>query len=182
LNPAVGVAVPKVLAEDGSVTRSLRREPSIRTGWSDSLLGTAIAARLGLGEIVQDNALYARGGVIEWATGAILAIAGRARLTVGEWDESFFLYSEEVDYMERVRRNGLAVVYVPDAHAVHIGGEYHDNPFLSGLMTANRIRYFRRHHGPLATFFFRMSIVVGETMRAVLGPGHRAALRAALTR
>jgi hypothetical protein len=48
-------------------------------------------------------------------------------------------------------------------------------------MTSNRIRYFRRHHGPISTALFRLSIVVGETMRMALGPGHRAALRAALT-
>jgi len=63
---------------------------------------------------------------------------------------------------------------------VHSGGEYHQNTYLSGLMTANRIRYFRRHHSAFATAFFRLGIIVGETMRITLGPGHRAALYAAL--
>lgn len=180
-DPSVGVAVPQIIAESGDVARSLRREPSMKTAWSDALLGTGLAARLGAGEIVDDPQLYARGGPAEWATGAILAISARARLAVGEWDESFFLYSEEVDYLERVRRCGLTVSYVPGARAVHIGGEYHDNPYLSALMTANRIRYFRRHHGVISTALFRLSIIVGEIMRAPLGPGHRAALRAAFT-
>lgn len=178
---SVGIAVPQVLGETGAVSLSLRREPSIKTAWSDALLGTGLAARLKAGEIVDDPGLYAKGGRAEWATGAILAVSVRARQMVGEWDESFFLYSEEVDYMKRVRRCGLAVTYVPEARAVHIGGEYHDNPYLSALMTANRIRYFRRHHGSVSTALFRLSIIVGEMMRAPLGPGHRAALRAAVT-
>jgi len=178
---SVGVAVPQVLTESGAVSRSLRREPSVRTGWSDALLGTGLAARLRAGEIVDDPGLYAKGGSAEWATGAILAVSARARRMVGDWDESFFLYSEEVDYMKRVRRSGLAVTYVPEARAVHIGGEYQNNPYLSAMMTANRIRYFRRHHGLLSTALFRLSIIVGEMMRAPLGPGHRAALRAAVT-
>ncbi|TWG96730.1 GT2 family glycosyltransferase [Mesorhizobium sp. J18] len=178
---SVGVAVPKVLHEDGSLAHSVRREPSMTTVWADALLGTRRAARLGLGEIVADRSIYERGGSVQWATGAILMVSARARRIVGEWDESFFLYSEEVDYLRRVRERGGSVVYVPEAEAVHIGGDYQHNPYLSGLMTANRIRYFRRHHGVLPTGMFRLGIIAGETMRFALGPGHRAALRAALT-
>lgn len=180
-DPAVGVAVPQVLTETGETAHSLRREPSIRSAWTDALLGTKLASQLGTGEIVADPKIYAEGGTIEWATGAMLAVSAKTRRTVGTWDETFFLYSEEVDYLQRVRQLGFHVVYAPEARAVHIGGAYHDNPFLSGLMTTNRIRYFRRHHGPLATALFRLSIVVGESVRAPLGRGHRAALRAAVT-
>lgn len=181
-DPSVGVVAPRILDEYGSVANSLRREPSLLTAWSDALLGTRLASRIGAGEIVGDPALYRDGGNVDWATGAILAIPAATRREVGEWDETFFLYSEEVDYIQRVRAAGLSILYAPQAQAVHIGGEYHDNVFLSALMTSNRIRYFRRHHGPVATALFRLSIIVGETMRAALGPGHRAALRAALTR
>ncbi|MDR6759619.1 GT2 family glycosyltransferase [Mycoplana sp. BE70] len=179
-DPSIGVVAPQMLNEDGMVAQSLRREPSLMTAWSDALAGTRLAARLGLGEIVADPLLYRTGGKVDWATGAALAVSARSRSVVGDWDDSFFLYSEEVDYMQRVRRAGLAVVYDTQARTTHIGGAYHNDYFLSTLMTKNRIRYFRRHHGALATALFRLSIVVGETMRMGLGAGHRAALRAAL--
>jgi N-acetylglucosaminyl-diphospho-decaprenol L-rhamnosyltransferase len=177
----VGVAVPRILAEDGTTRWSLRREPSIMTAWTEAVLGGTFAARSGTGETIGDLAFYDQGGLIEWATGAALAVAARVRGIVGDWDESFFLYSEEVDYLRRVRESGGFVAYVPQAQVVHIGREYLGNPRLSALMTANRIRYYRRYHGPLATAVFRLGIIVGEAIRAVLGPGHRAALRAALT-
>lgn len=176
----VGIVVPQILNEDRTVALSLRREPTIVTAWSDALLGTKLAALIGLGEIVAEPALYRHGGIVEWATGAALAISARARRAAGIWDESFFLYSEEVDYMARVRRSDLNVVYEVKARAVHFGGAYHENTYLSALMTTNRIRYFRQHHGPTATAVFRLAIIIGETMRIALGPGHRAALRAAL--
>jgi N-acetylglucosaminyl-diphospho-decaprenol L-rhamnosyltransferase len=179
---SVGVAVPRILAENGTTELSLRREPSLMTAWTDAILGGTLAARIGTGEMIGDRTIYGRGGLIEWATGAILAVAARARRVVGDWDESFFLYSEEVDYLRRVRESGVFVAYVPQAQAVHIGREYLGNPRLSALMTANRIRYYRRYHGPLATAVFRLSIIVGEAIRAARGPGHRAALRAAITR
>ena len=179
-DPSVGVAVPKIFAEDGTIAWSLRREPSIVTAWTDAILGGTLAARIGTGEIVSNSALYDREGPTEWAEGSVLAVAARARGVVGDWDESFFLYSEETDYMRRVRECGLSVTYVPQAQAVHIGGDY-QNPRLAALLAVNRIRYYRRHHGPLSTAMFRLSIMVGEGMRAFRGPGHRAALRAALT-
>ena len=179
---AVGVAVPQVRGEDGIVAKSIRREPSIATAWSEALLGGRLASRLGLGEMVGNSSLYREGGRIEWATGAILLVAANAREVIVDWDDSFFLYSEEVDYLQRVRAAGMDVLYVPSSQAIHIGGDYHSSDFLTALMTANRIKYYRRHHGALASALFRSGIVVGETMRLVIGSGRRAALNAALGR
>lgn len=179
---AVGVAVPQVRSEDGVVAKSIRREPSIVTAWSEALLGGRLASRLGLGEMVGNSSLYREGGRIEWATGAILLVTANAREVIGDWDDSFFLYSEEVDYLQRVRAAGMDVLYVPSSQAIHIGGDYHSSDFLTALMTANRIKYYRRHHGALASALFRSGIVVGETMRLVIGSGRRAALNAALGR
>lgn len=180
-DPSVGVAVPKILNEDGSVSLSVRREPSLVTKWSDALVGTRIAASLGLGELVAAPALYRDGGTIDWATGAALLISSQARAVVGHWDESFFLYSEEVDYLRRIRNKGFAIRIVPDALCVHIGGAYHANTGLSALMTRNRIRDYRRHHGPISTEVFRLGLLVEGGLRYALGPGHRAAFKAALT-
>jgi N-acetylglucosaminyl-diphospho-decaprenol L-rhamnosyltransferase len=178
---SVGVAVPRILAENGTTWWSLRREPSLTTAWTDAILGGMLASRIGTSEMIGDSATYERGGLIEWAAGAVLLVAARTRGVVGDWDESFFLYMEEVDYLRRVRECGFSVAYVPQALAVHIGGEYSENRRLSALLSANRIRYYRRYHGPLSTAMFRLSIIVGEGMRAVRGsPGHRAAVWAAL--
>lgn len=177
----VGVVVPQILHEDGDIAFSLRREPSIVTAWSEALLGGRLSTRIGTGEIIGDGALYENGGSVEWATGAALMISAEARARVGLWDESFFLYSEEVDYMRRVRQCGLSIDYVPQAKAIHIGGPYHGNPFLTGLMTRNRIRDYARRHGPVSTALFRMGIATGAATRAALGPAHRASLLAALT-
>lgn len=181
-DPSVGVSVPRILAEDGTTRWSLRREPSVMRAWTDALLGGTLAGRLGAGETIGELARYEHDGLVEWASGSILAVAARARAIVGDWDESFFLYMEEVDYLRRVREHGYAIAYVPEARAVHLEGEYSENARLSALLATNRIRYHQRHHGPLSTALFRLSIVVGAGLRAFRGPpGHKAALRAALT-
>jgi GT2 family glycosyltransferase len=179
-DPQIGVVVPQILDDEGRVFRSLRREPSIATAWTDSILGGSLAAHIGMSEVIADRNLYEQGGTVEWATGAVLLISAHARRLVGAWDESFFLYSEEVDYMRRVRACGLVVEYVPQAKVIHIGGDTLANPFLCGLLTANRIRDYGRRHGSLRTALFRMGVIAGEALRAWRGPGHRAALRAAI--
>lgn len=177
----IGIVVPRIVHPDGDLALSLRREPSIVTAWSEALLGGRLSTRLGTGEIVGRKALYDRGGVVEWATGAALMISAHARREVGAWDESFFLYSEEVDFMRRTRECGLSVEYVRRAEATHIGGAYRDDPFLSGLMIANRIRDYGRRHGVIKTTLFRLGVAVGAAVRSPLGAAHRASLRAALT-
>ncbi|QIG51841.1 glycosyltransferase family 2 protein [Nordella sp. HKS 07] len=179
-DPGVGVVVPRILSEDGTTAWSLRREPSILTAWLDGLLGGTLAAWAGIGEMIGKKPRYDRGGAIEWATGAILMISAKALHETGKWDESFFLYSEEVDYMRRIRDRGLAIQYVPEACALHIGRDYTQNPRLSALMSANRIRYYRRYHGVFAAAMFQLGVIVAELIRSTMSASHRAALAAAL--
>ena len=123
-DPTTGVSVPQLRSSDGTLARSLRREPSARRAWAEALLGGARAGGLGLGEVVTDPLAYEHAHDVDWATGAALAISPVARASVGEWDESFFLYSEEVDWCRRVRAAGLRVRFVPDAVMTHRGGDY----------------------------------------------------------
>ena len=41
---------------------------------------------------------------------------------VGGVDESFFMFSEEVDWQYRMHRAGWEVWFCPDAEVVHVGG------------------------------------------------------------
>jgi GT2 family glycosyltransferase len=179
--PEEGIVVPKILAEDGTVYSSLRREPSVKTIWSEAILGGERATRMDLSEALKQP------GRFDWATGAILMISPSCRRRVGAWDESFFLYCEEVDYFWRARRAGFDFVYERRATCVHLSGDYRVRPHLSAIMAANRVRYHRRHHGAVSTALFRTGLAVGEAIRVLKNrdkpesPAHRAALRAALT-
>ncbi|HTJ59365.1 MAG TPA: glycosyltransferase [Devosiaceae bacterium] len=182
-DPRVGVAAPRILNKDKSEVASLRREPSIVTAWSDALLGETFGRRFGVGETVLDPRRYRSDGLVDWASGAALAVSARARSIVGDWDESFFLYSEEVDYQRRIRDAGLAIAYVARSEIIHIGGDYQSNPKLYALLTANRIRYFARHHDPFSAAAFRLAVLSGEALRSFRGsPVHRAGMSAAVRR
>jgi N-acetylglucosaminyl-diphospho-decaprenol L-rhamnosyltransferase len=178
--PSVGIAVPRNFREDGTTDPTLRREPSVFTAWAEAVLGGKFAARLGWGEIVGRMTCYGSRDIVEWATGSALLVSAQARRAVGAWDESYFLYSEEVDYQRRVREAGFDIVYEPRSQIMHTSGESGTNPLLFALLTANRIRYYRRYHGVWASFLFRLGIVVGEALRSWRGSVHRAGLRSAM--
>ena len=174
----VGIAVPRLLAPDGSLQPSLRRPPAVRRAWAEALLGGHRAGRLGtLGERIIDPARYEVAGPVAWATGAALLVSRRTVARVGPWDESFLLYGEEVEYALRAGDLGYATWYVPDAVAEHVGGELARNPYLYSLMASNRVRLFAGRHGRAATLLYRVAVLAGEAVRAMSG---RATSRAAV--
>ena len=77
------------------------------------------------------NPLYAGGfdhstaREVDWLSGAALLVRRDATDAVGLFDESFFLFSEEVDWLTRFRRAGWKVFFCPDAEVVHVGGASH---------------------------------------------------------
>lgn len=179
--PGVGIAVPRILHENGELVHSLRREPSILTAWADAVLGAKLGWACDVGESIRAPKMYQVPGTVDWASGAVLAISANARRQIGSWDESYFLYSEETDYQRQARACGLSIQYVPQAQVVHIGGDYQQRPRLYEILTANRIRYFERYHGLAASAVFRAGVLAGEMVRVIGNPVHKAGVRAALS-
>jgi N-acetylglucosaminyl-diphospho-decaprenol L-rhamnosyltransferase len=178
----VGITVPRLVDEAGTTRLSLRRDPSVSRVLGEAVLGGERSGRVPwLGELVTDRSAYERPGPVDWATGAAMLITRACREAVGAWDESFFLYSEETDYAIRARRAGFRIEYVPDATAVHIGGDLQISPRLWTICVLNKVRLYARDHSRLQTAAFRAAIVLNEATRAAAGrEPSRAALRALL--
>jgi GT2 family glycosyltransferase/glycosyltransferase involved in cell wall biosynthesis len=179
--PGVGIAFPRLCTRDGRTSWSLRRDPSVLSVWAEALLGGGRAARLGLSEVIADPRAYRESHDVEWATGAVLAVSAQCQATVGAWDETFFLYSEEVDYVQRAREAGFTARYVPLAVAEHDAGAYGSDTALWQILVGNRLLHYARHHSSTSTIVFRAGLAVGELVRAGRGAAHRAGLRSALS-
>ena len=61
----------------------------------------------------------------DWLYGPALLVRRDAVDAVGMFDEAFFMFSEEVDWMTRFRRAGWKVLFFPGAEVVHVGGASH---------------------------------------------------------
>jgi len=171
--------VPLILDDHGSPQHSLRREPSLVRAIGDAFLGEHWPSRPGvLSETIRDPSTYRRSRVVDWATGAVLMVPTAIVQQVGPWDETrFFLYSEETDYCRRLRVQGVSVHFLPDAMVTHRGGASGSSDALHALMEVNRVRYFRKWHGPVPSAAFHAVTAIGSLLRA-RRPRSRAALRA----
>lgn len=172
-----GIAVPRLVDEHDRTWPSLRRDPSVARAWGEALLGGRLASVVGLSEMERAGRGYERTRPVEWATGAVLLVAAECREAVGPWDERYFLYSEEVDYFQRVRAAGYVPTYVPGARAFHAQGDFRTDPGLWRLLMANRVVHFGLGHGAVRTAAFRCALGVGELIRSPRGAVHRAGLR-----
>ena len=142
----VGIAVPQLRDSTGELVFNIRRDATV---CALSARRSSAAIGLGAGAFRRDGdgvAPYAQAGDVDWASGAVMAISRDCAERVGRWDESMWLYSEETDYCLRAREAGFRVRYVPDAQALHFGGDSGENPMLWTALTVNRIRLFERRH------------------------------------
>lgn len=178
-----GIAVPRMTDPAGTLLPTLRRRPTFLRALGEAVAGGRRASRHArFSEVVGDPARYDVAGTADWASGAAMAVSRQCYETVGPWDESLFLYSEETDFALRAGDAGYLLRFVPEATAAHLGGEAATSAPLWSLLTVNRVRVYRRRHSRGATLAFALAVGANELVRA--GPGgatHRAALRALAT-
>ncbi|MFZ3454196.1 WecB/TagA/CpsF family glycosyltransferase [Arthrobacter sp. 7Tela_A1] len=173
-----GIVVPLLADEDGSTYSSLRREPTITRAFGDALAGRRLSRRPAwLSEIEYDAEAYRYAHPVDWATGAAVLVDMPLARRLGNWNESFFLYSEETDYFRRARAAGAAVWFEPAASMIHRRGGSGQAPALAALMAVNRVRYAELHRSAGYAAAFRGVVLLAETLR-LGGAGHRLAVAA----
>jgi GT2 family glycosyltransferase len=177
LAPGVGAVACRLVDDRGNTLPSLCREPTILRAIGDSLLGSSVKRRPAWStEFIDDPRHYERDVDIDWATGAAWVVNPACDAQVGAWDESYFMFSEEVDYARRIRDAGYRVRYVADAVATHDEGGSGRNDDLRALLELNRVRYYRRHHNRVASAAFRIAVGLRGALRCWSRRDRRAAL------
>jgi GT2 family glycosyltransferase len=160
-----GIVVPRMLGADGAISYSLRYEPGLMRTFGDALLGSRwLSRRRWPSESVRLERAYALAHRIDWATGAAMLVDRAAWDAVGQWDERFFLYSEETDFLHRARREGFDVWFEPTATVRHRGGGSGSSDELLALMRVNQVRYVEKHR-PRTAWLHRLLLVVHHELR-----------------
>jgi GT2 family glycosyltransferase len=86
--------------------------------------------------------------VVPWVHGAALLLRRTAFEAVGGFDESYFMYFEEVDLCLRLRALGYEIHFTPSAAVVHVGGVSTSQCRTAMLIAHFRSteRFYRRHY------------------------------------
>ncbi|TLZ65285.1 MAG: glycosyltransferase family 2 protein [Methanobacteriota archaeon] len=76
-----------------------------------------------IGEVLEpDRGQYDDGREVFWASGAALMVRREAFAEIGGFDDSFFLYADEIDLCWRAWLYGWRVEVLPAAVVYHVGG------------------------------------------------------------
>ncbi|HTD78192.1 MAG TPA: glycosyltransferase family 2 protein [Chloroflexota bacterium] len=189
-NPRVAVAGPRLRYPDGTVQPSRRRFPTVATLFVES---TQIQRFIPRNPVLQRYYLADRSDDepqdVDWLVGACLCVRASAAAEVGLFDESFFMYSEELDWCRRFRAAGWRVAYVPSAEVVHLegGSSRLDLVARDRMFQASKLRYAAKWHGRWVAHALRAYLVLEyvargmeEGLKLALGsrvPERRARLR-----
>jgi GT2 family glycosyltransferase len=167
------VVAPRLRNPDGTLQRSVRGFPTLWRVATEYLFVRKLAPHSRA-----FNAYYAgdfdHGSArrVEWVMGSCFLVRGEAADQVGLFDEDFFLFSEETDWMYRFHRAGWAVWFTPDAEAVHVGGATH-----GGRMFAENVkgivRWFAKHRGAREAARVRGLLALSLRLRGLVFRGER---------
>ncbi len=121
-NKRAGVVGPALIDESGHVRQSARSFPSVRSSWQQAFLGVLRPSGRRSSEYRARNWRRAEDGVVDWVTGACMLVRAEAFREIAGFDDSYFLYVEEVDFCWRLHKAGWEVLYEPRARVIHTGG------------------------------------------------------------
>jgi len=123
--PEAGISGCKVLNEDRSIQLACRRSiptPMVAlfrlTGLSKLFPNSKLMAKYNLTYLDTDEPHE-----VDAVSGAFLMIRGKVIDNIGNLDDNFFMYGEELDWCLRAKKAGWAVMYYPYAEIIHYKGE-----------------------------------------------------------
>lgn len=133
--PDVGLVVPIVLNPQGKIEDSVRYFPTI-----PKLVAKLL--RLSDGRISEDWKVPSD---VEWAAGMFMMFRSDAFKCVDGFDESFFLYYEDVDICVRMWKAGLRVVLDPRVTVIHAAQR----------ASRTNLKYTAWHLSSMARYFYK---------------------------
>lgn len=111
-------------------------------------------------------------------TGADLMIKKSVVEELGLFDDSFFMYYEDTELCNRIRKSGYGIASVPDAHIQHLEGRSSSNmKRKADIVSAGRKNYYRiSGHGKfyvgVCNFLFFFCCLIRSLIGALQGPSH----------
>ena len=123
-----------------------------------------------LGEMEPDNNQYTELKETPYAHGAAMMIPKKVINEVGMMFEDFFLYYEELDWCEQIRRAGYKIYVEPNVHV------YHKESISVGKMSTlktyylnrNRIYFMKRNRSGFHVFLFSLFLIFVTVPKNVL--------------
>jgi N-acetylglucosaminyl-diphospho-decaprenol L-rhamnosyltransferase len=167
--PDVAIAGPRILDPDGTLYPSARSFPALGDALGHAFLGLVAPRNRWSARYKLLGWDHATRSEVDWVSGACFLARREVLDRLAGFDESYFMYSEDVDLCWRAWRAGWRVTYEPAASVVHTQGASADqHPY----------RMIVAHHRSLLRFAGRTTTGGRRALLPVVAAG--LALRAGL--
>ncbi len=118
---SIGILGPKVLNPDQTIQYSCRKFPTV---WSGLFNRYSLMTRLFPKNSYSRDYLmldYDHNSIrsVDWVSGCCMMVPDSTFKKVNGFDENYFLFIEDVDLCQAIKKKGLRVVYFPNAKIFH---------------------------------------------------------------
>jgi GT2 family glycosyltransferase len=168
-HPESGLAGCKLLNGDGSFQLSCRR--GFPTPWA------SFTKLFGLSGIFPNSSLFARYNLtylpvdatyeVDALGGAFMMMSRTAFHATGGFDESFFMYGEDLDLCFQVKKQGFKVFYVHETATIHFKGESTRRSAVNEVKLFYEAMHIFVKKNYKASLFFSSILRIGIALRTV---------------
>jgi GT2 family glycosyltransferase len=84
---------------------------------------------------------------VDWVSGACMLMKKEVYQNIGGFDEEVFMYMEEIEMCYRAKKQGINVLFYPEAHFIHLGAatsKSNTDPILN--IYKGLLYLYRKHH------------------------------------
>ena len=93
---------------------------------------------------------------VDWVSGACIMTSKKYFEKVGGFDETIFMYMEEVDLLYRAQKLGMSTFFYPKSRIVHLGSASSNGKTFPILQVYRGfIFFYKKHHSKFALFLLR---------------------------
>ena len=167
--PDGGAFGPAIETPQGDLYPSARGFPSLRRGVGHALLGWWWPRNPWTAAYRQEQSDPVEGPT-GWLSGSCLLLRRTAFEAVGGFDESYFMFCEDLDLCDRLSQAGWRSVYVPGALVMHVGGHSWRRAPARMLYHHHRstYRYLSRKYAGVRYAPLRLVLAIGLAARFLL--------------
>lgn len=169
-HPEAGAAGARLLNSDGSLQQSCYRSPTP---------GRELWLLFHLDKVFPDYVTYNMAKwdanlprPVEVLKGACILLRREAIGPAQIFDETYFMYSEEVDLCHQIHRAGWSLHWVPQAQVVHHEGQSTRQAAASMFLHLYRAKllYFRKNGGQWTARFYKIVLLAAALARLSISP------------
>jgi len=146
--PRIGAIGPRLVFGDGLVQPSFGRYPTIATEFSAKLKHHLFTRwRRAFSPLMDRRNRRSRS--VEWITGACLMVRREVFDSVGGFDETMFMYFEDVDLCKRIHDAGWDIIFHPATTLTHLLGRSMKSvrsDIMNDIYRRSQLLYYKKHN------------------------------------